>query len=281
MKKFLKWMGFVVLGLVGILFFAAVYIYFASEAEFDHRFDVAAAQVPDIPTDPAEIAAGERLARIRGCHSCHGADLSGAVPVDIPHVARFTAPNITGGAHKYTNAELVSVIRTGVRPDGKSTWLMPSGMFAHMSDAELGQIVAYVRSVPPRSGLEGGTEMRALGRMIVAKGDFLSSAREVAALAEAKIEFDRANPVSHGRYLVMNACSECHAQDLKGREVAHAPTLDIVKGYSREQFERLMREGVGTGERTFALMTPTAKERFSYLSADEVAAMYAFLHSRS
>lgn len=281
MKKFLKWMGFVVAGLVGIILIGAVYVYFASQSEFDRRFEVASVHVPEIPTEAAAIAEGERLARMRGCHACHGQDLSGAVPVDIPNVAKFTAPNISGGGRSFSDAELVAAIRTGVKPDGTSTWLMPSVMFAHMTDENLGQIVAYLRSVPPRAGIEGGTEMRPIGRAIVAKGDFLSSAREVAALEEKEMQLDAADPVSHGRYLAMNLCSECHGQDLNGRPVAHnAPNLAVVKGYSAEAFANFMKDGKALGGRELELMSQTARERFSVMTPAEVSAMYAFLQAR-
>ena len=61
---------------------------------------------------------------------------------------------------------------------------------------------------------------------------------------------------------------------------ANAPSLVLVKGYSAEQFARLMRDGVGIGERQFELMTPTAKARFSHLTPDEVQAVYEYLQSR-
>ena len=65
-----------------------------------------------------------------------------------------------------------------------------------------------------------------------------------------------------GAYLVMNLCSECHAQDLEGEPLAKSPSLAVAKGYSAEDFARLMSTGVGLGDRTFELMTPTAKARF-------------------
>lgn len=278
MKRFLKWTGFVVAGLVGIVLIGAVYVYFASQSEYGRRFEAATPAMPTIPADADAITEGARLAHMRGCHACHGDQLTGSVPVDIPHFAKFTAPNLTG---KFSDAELVTAIRMGVKRDGTSSWLMPSVMFAHMNDEDLGRIVAYVRSLPASAGLEGGTEMRAIGRAIVAKGDFVASAREVAALSEKIIAFDRADPVSHGRYLVMNLCSECHGQDLNGRPVAHnAPNLAVVKGYSAAAFAQFMKDGKGLGGRELELMSATARERFAIMTPDEISAMYAFLLSR-
>ncbi|MEJ0085846.1 MAG: c-type cytochrome [Pseudomonadota bacterium] len=280
MKKFLQWTGFVVAGLVVVAVVGCVWIYFASEAEFDHRFTLAAPQVPAIPADAASIAEGERLARMRGCMHCHGENLAGAVPLDIPNLVRFVAPNVTTAVPQYSDPDLVNLIRGGVRRDGTSTWFMPASMFAHMNDEDLGRILAYVRAVPARGGISGATEMRPLGRMIVAKGDFKSSAREVAELNESQIPVDPADPVGRGRYLVMNLCSECHGQDLNGDALAQSPPLAVAKTYTDKQFARLMLEGVALGDRKLPLMGETARARFSPLSADEVRAMYTYLRSR-
>jgi mono/diheme cytochrome c family protein len=78
----------------------------------------------------------------------------------------------------------------------------------------------------------------------------------------------------------MSFCSECHGQNLQGRPEAKSPALVIAKGYSQEQFARLLHEGVGLGDRTFELMTPTAKSRFSHLTPEEVQAIHTYLQAR-
>ena len=65
------------------------------------------------------------------------------------------------------------------------------------------------------------------------------------------------------------------AQDLQGVAPINAPALAVAKGYSLEQFTRLMQEGVGMGDRQFKLMTPTAKARFTQFTPDEIAAVHA------
>jgi mono/diheme cytochrome c family protein len=102
-----------------------------------------------------------------------------------------------------------------------------------------------------------------------------------AGVASADIAVDPADPLTRGRYLVMNACSECHGQDLAGRAEAHSPPLTIAKSYSVEDFAKLMREGTALGGRRTELMSPTSVARFASLTPDEISAMYAFLQSRS
>lgn len=285
MKKFFRWVGFVAAGLAALFCVAAAYVYFASERALTREYASVAENIAPLSLDAAargiEIAEGKRLAQIVGCMHCHGPALTGDVPLDIPNVARFVAPNVTEVAPHYSDAQLATLIRRGIRADGSATVFMPSDMLVHLSDADLARIIAYVRTVPSAGGIVGKTEIRPIGRMIVALGDFKTGPESAAGLASADIAVDPADPVSLGRYLVMNACSECHGQDLAGREVAHSPPLSVAKSYSEADFAKLMREGVALGGRTTELMSPTAVARFSALTADEVSAMYAFLQTRS
>ena len=51
------------------------------------------------------------------------------------------------------------------------------------------------------------------------------------------------------------------------------------EGIPLEQFTRLMQQCVGLGDRELRLMTPTARERFTQASTDEIAAMHGYLQS--
>lgn len=52
----------------------------------------------------------------------------------------------------YPDADLARIIRRGVRPDGRTVVVMPSEMFSALTDADLGKILAYLHSEPPRAG---------------------------------------------------------------------------------------------------------------------------------
>ena len=284
MKKVFKWLGIVAVGLVALVCIAVGYVYFASEHALTREYDRVVETVAPLSLDAAarniEISEGKRLARIVGCTHCHGEALTGT-PIDIPNIARFVAPNVTKIAPHYDDAQLATLIRRGIRLDGKGTVFMPTEMLVHLSDADLAKIIAWVRTVPQADGITEKTEVRPLGRMIVAMGEFKAGPDAAAPFKSADILVDPADTVSRGRYLVMNACSECHGQDLAGREVAHSPPLTIAKSYSEADFAKLLREGVALGGRTTELMSPTAVARFSALTPDEVSSIYAFLQSRS
>jgi cytochrome c553 len=277
-KKILKWLGFVVLGFIAVVIFAIMYVHFAFERELDRKYKVSAETLSvSLPTDPAEIAEGKRLAQLTGCIHCHGENLSGAVPVDIPGFARFVAPNLTSILPTYSDAELVGLFRHGVKRDGGGAWLMPSQMLRNLHDEDMARIIAWVRTMPARDGITEHTQIHLMGRVIVVLGKFKSAAQQIEELNAAGAGADIAG---RGAYLVMNLCSECHGQDLKGEEAAKSPSLAVAKGYSAEAFAHLMSSGIGLGDRTFELMTPTAKARFAHLNTDEVDAIYAFLQSR-
>ena len=284
MKKVLKWLGFVVAGIAALSCIAVAYVFFASERALNREHEKITESFAPAPIDTAarniEIAEGRRLARVVGCTHCHGESLTGA-PIDVPPFARFVAPNVTTIAPDYSDAELATLIRRGIRRDGKGTLFMPSDMLVHLTDADLARIIAYVRTIPRAAGITEKTEVRPLGRLIVAMGEFQTGPDAAAAFKSADVVVDPADPVSRGRYLVMNACSECHGQDLAGREAAHSPSLSIAKSYSEADFAKLMREGVALGGRKTELMSTTAVARFSVLSPDEVSDMYEFLQSGS
>jgi cytochrome c553 len=281
-KKFLKWTGFVVGGLLGVALLGFAYLYFASEREVARQYTLVDDAALIIPTDAAEIAEGQRFAQLAGCMHCHGDNLAGTVVDDIPNLLRLVAPNISTRLPAYNDGQLATMLRKGVKPDGKSVMFMPSEMFRHMSDQDLARVIAFLRTKPPvAEGITETTQLRPIGRLIIATGDYQLAARVIESLPAADGAFDANDPVSRGRYLTMNFCSECHAQDLQGVTPINAPALAVAKGYSLGQFTKLMQQGVGLGDRELKMMSPTAKARFTQFTPDEIAAVYTFLQSRS
>jgi len=280
-KKFLKWTGFVVASLVGLVLVGVVLLYVLSERVLNRHFEVAASAAIILPTDPADIAEGRRLAHLTGCTHCHGENLAGDVPLEIPNVVRFVAPNLTELLPRYSDAQLVTLLRKGVRPDGTGVLFMPSEMIRHLNDQDLARVIAFARSLPPTPGIAGKTEVRMVGRYILASGQFQPAAQMIELAAPDAVPPGLSATAARGRYLAMSACSECHGQDLNGNPGANGPPLAVAQAYSAEDFSRLMHEGVALGGRELELMSRTARARFSVLTPEETQAIHAFLHSRS
>jgi cytochrome c553 len=279
LKTFYKWTGFVVAALAVVALIALTWIYFASEREFGRHYTAADHATLSLPTAITDIAEGERIAQLGGCLHCHGEKLTGTVVDDIPHLVRLVAPNISVALPAYSDAQLATVLRSGIKPDGSSVLFMPSEMFRHFSDQELARVIAYLRTVPATpDGIQERTQVRILGRLIVAKGDYQPPARAIEGLAAPVREYTD-DAVSRGRHLAMAFCSECHGQNLEGFAPINAPPLKVAQGYSADQFARLMHEGVALGDRELKLMGSTARARFSKFTADEISAVYGYLRT--
>ena len=86
------------------------------------------------------------------CDGCHGNDFGGAAVVDIALVGHWVAPNLTTGEGSVTKGFTANdwdrAVRHGVRHNGQTS-SMPSQDFVNLTDHELSDIVAYIRSLPP------------------------------------------------------------------------------------------------------------------------------------
>jgi len=277
LRKILKWATVAVGGLVGVLLLAVVAIWIAGGRVLAKSYDVPLTSVA-IPADPASVEEGRRLAFIRGCTGCHKRDLSGQVFFDEPMLARVIATNLSTRIPHYSDEELVRMIRHGVAPDGRGTPAMPSSMFYHLSDHDVGAIVAFLRTMPPVENELPTTTIRLMGRFGLVVGQYHMQADLI------DHEADRIPPATedgtpNGRYLAYTACTECHGQELEGGEFSQAPPLAIVKAYSLDEFTQLMQAGVPRDGRDLEMMGPVAVNRFSNFTDEEIEALHGYLQS--
>jgi mono/diheme cytochrome c family protein len=278
MKRALRWIGIGLAGLVGLVIIAYAVAYILSERVLRQTYALPKVSI-SIPTDPESVAEGKRLAITRGCfNGCHGKEGKGLVMVDEPMIGRVVAPNLTVAVRKYSDAELVNIIRNGVRPDGRSMVIMPSEVFIHLTDEDLGRILAFLKSLPEATGPGPSVSLGPAARAGLAAGKFQLAAQFIA---------DAASPPDatgeeavRGRYIARSTCSGCHGADLRGTSVPEeSPDLRVVAAYSPEAFTQLMRTGVPIGGRKLAMMGAVARDNLSRLTDAEIAALYAYLHT--
>lgn len=275
-------------GLLALLLLALGGLYLLSERilDRDYRVDVHAVSVPD---DSAAVAEGRRLARLRGCFGgCHGEGTEGGAFFDPPGVrgllmGRLVAPDLARIADEWTVAELEGAIRHGIRPGGGSTLAMPSTMFHGLSDEDLGKILAFLRSREPAGGPGTETRVGPLARLIILRGGFPPQAERIEHRRPHPDTTPTEDPLRHGAYLAHTLCTECHGTHLEGGSGPDAaPPLSVVAGYGPEEFARLMETGDAVGDRELRpLMREVARGRFSHLTEEEVAALYAYLLRRA
>jgi mono/diheme cytochrome c family protein len=116
--------------------------------------------------DPAAVARGKYLVTIASCHDCHTPGyflgkpdmaryLGGSdVAFELPGLGAFVGPNLTPdkatGLGNWTDAQVISAIQKGTRPDGRMLApIMPYHAFANLTPQDAQAIVAFLRSIPP------------------------------------------------------------------------------------------------------------------------------------
>ncbi|MGH7620481.1 MAG: c-type cytochrome [Gemmatimonadaceae bacterium] len=102
------------------------------------------------PSPTAEY--GAYVAQVGGCKGCHGPGLSGGkIPAGDPSWGPAANLTPSGELGTWTEAQFVSTLRTGTRPNGFALKdPMPWKTIGRMTDDELHALWLYLRSVPPR-----------------------------------------------------------------------------------------------------------------------------------
>ena len=224
----MRWALRIILALVILVIIVVGALYLIGGAKLDKTYSVSAAALT-IPTDAASIARGQHLAfAIAKCSDCHSAGLSGKVFLDVPPF-RIVAPNLTRGAGgvgaSLSDADLARAIRDGVAPDGRALLVMPSDAFSHLSDADLADIIAYVKSVPPVNNQLPASDVRPLGRILMGAGLMPPPAAAVIDHSMAHgATMPPAATVEYGKYMAqVGGCLGCHGANLSGGEIPGVP----------------------------------------------------------
>mgnify|MGYP001305376414 CR=1 FL=1 len=292
MKTVFRWVGIVFGVLVGLIILTIGAIYFITESRINKTYDIQVETVA-IPTDAATIEYGKHVATIRACIECHGEDLGGKIYIEDPAVGRLVTSNLTAGKNgsgsSYTDADYVRAIRHGVGSDGKPLLLMPSLEFYYLSDADLGAVIAYVKSVPPvDSDLPRNQVALPLRAIYLFSG-------EVGMLSAEVIDHESPPPIApeagvtdaYGEYLAVT-CTGCHGKGLSGGPIPGAPpgwpeALNLTPGgeligWSEPDFIAAMRTGVTPAGRQLRNEFMPWKV-LGQMTDDELRALWLYLQS--
>jgi len=290
MYAVLRAFGFLVLGIALVVVVAAVAIYVVSENKLNQTLSLPSETVP-IPTDTSAIQRGQHLAAAVGvCIDCHGPNLAGKVFIDDPLLGRVIAANLTRGrggvGATHSDADFVRSIRHGVTPGGRPLLVMPSDDYYHFSDADLGAIIAYIRSLPAVDTPTASNELRVLGRVLFATGQLpLQPALDINHSGPRP----QAPPIGmtpeYGKYLADNAgCPGCHGPGLSGGVIAEAPPGTIPAAnltpaglgtWSEADFFKAMRTGTRPDGRVLDTFMPWPY--YAQMTDDELRAVWRFL----
>ena len=277
--------------IAGLLLLLAGTVIVVSNARLHTRFSVTPTAIA-VATDSATIARGQHFATAIGkCVDCHGDNLSGQV-MDLGPVGQFAARNLTGGkggTAGWSDADWVRALRHGVRPDSSLLVFMPSMLSAQLSAADLGAIIAYVRSVPPVDHELPPNRIGPIGRVLV----MLKPGRLIPALG---IDHSAAPPPAipagptpeYGRYLtVVGGCVYCHGDDLRGGikegPPDTPPSADLTSNgptaaWSEADFSTALRTGLRPDGTAINPMMPWRMTRL--MTDEEISAVWAYLKTK-
>jgi cytochrome c553 len=222
---------------------------------------------------------------VLACTECHGADLAGA-PVIKGGIGRVYAPNLTPGGVglKLTDADFDRAIRHGVAPDGTRLFFMPSQAYSALSDADLRDVVAYLRTLPAVDRSTPPREFGFGGRMLAVTHNLPAGADRIDHSTVHPASEPPSAGAAYGKYLArISGCYQCHGPDLGGghfegpSDVPRAPNISpsAIGSWSLAQFGAALRDGRDPSGRKLNPFMPW--HAYAGLNDDEVAALYAFL----
>jgi len=229
-RTILRWVGRLLVMVVVLALIGAGVVYAASERRLRQTFDTTVDSVP-VPSDGASVARGEHLVRnIVNCTLCHGSDLGGAVYSSSPAVGTIAGPNLTRGKGglpaDYSDLDYVRAIRHGVRRDGRSLIVMPSEVFTHLSQEDLGAVLAFLKQAPPVDREVPRSGFGPVGRALLATGKMNILVAGKTPRIDAPLSVPRDTTPAYGKYIAdISGCHGCHGFGLSGGRVAGPPGL--------------------------------------------------------
>jgi mono/diheme cytochrome c family protein len=288
-KKILKWAGIVVGSLIGVIVVIALVLFLLGSSKVGKDYDVQVASIP-IPTGADAVERGRHYIETLGlCSECHGDRLEGDILEDDPAFGTLAPPNLTSGAGgiggTLTDIDYVRSIRHGIGRDGKSLVIMPSHHYNSISDADLGAIIAFLKSLPPITNQVPETKLGPLGKVITLMAGDLLPASVIDHTAARPPEPIPGVTAEYGKYL-SNICTVCHGENLSGGSVpgesGDAPVgrnltpKGALVSWSESDFMNTLRTGVTpAGEQLDEEFMPWP--HFKHLTDDELKALWLYV----
>jgi cytochrome c2 len=304
MRKFLKVLLLIVAGLIVLVGLFAAFVAIRGIPKYTPE-----KVTVKIDYTPARVAQGEKLASML-CVKCHYNEeshkLTGKELSEVTQFGKIYSRNITHdptvGIGNWTDGELITLIRTGVRPDGQ---YIPPYMpkLVNISDEDLYSVISFLRSDNPMVQADPTSQPPS-------KPSFLTKFLCTIAFKPFPLPKhpianpDTTNPVTLGKYIALHQleCYSCHSEDFAKNDYQFPEkssgffgggnTLVDKEGHKLLSLNLTMDDETGIGkwsEDEFVTAVKTGilpngqpglrypMEPYTNLTEKEVRAIYAYL----
>ena len=188
----------------------------------------------------------------------------------------------------YTDADWERAVRHGVRPSGQVLLIMPSHHFNHMSDEDLGAVLAFLKTFPPVDEAVPARRVGPVGNILIGAGLFGEMpAEQIDHDAGHAATLAPAASAEYGHYMVeLATCADCHGEKLDGvvtgGDPAALPAPNLTPAgdlahWTEADFMQTLRTGVTPEGRPLSTEMPW--EFFGKMEDRDLAAIFAYLKS--
>lgn len=267
----------------------ALFIFIGSERRLRAKYDMTVQPVAAL-TDSASLARGRHLFQSISCSLCHGEDGGGAIMEQDRMIGTMAGPNLTTGrggtGAQRSDEDWIRAIRRGVRHDGTSLIVMPSEVFTHIADSDLGAMLGYLRQLPPVDRDVPKSGFGPMGRALLAAGKLNILVAPKTPVFDAPATPPPAGTSEYGRYLAdISGCHGCHGYGLSGGRVAGPPGLPPASNltptgighWTEADFTRAVRDGKRPDGKVLDEFMPW--QVFRNMSDDDLHSLWLYLQT--
>lgn len=290
MKRALKWLGSIVGVLVVLLLAGIGTVYAITLTRMDKQYPTSV-ELVRIPTDPASVARGKHLAEAVGkCQVCHGDNYAGTKVFNDAAFAQLTSANLTSGkggiGGTFADADYIRAMRHGVGRDGKSLFFMPAEAYYHFNDTDLGQVIAYLKTLPPVD--QNVPPQRSIGpiaRAVSLMTPFPLLSAPLVPVGEPRPADVNPGPTrEYGEYLAkVGGCTSCHGAVLTGgNKIDGVVAANLTPGgevgkWTEADFTKAIRTGTRPNGAVLSAVMPWPYAK--NMTDDEIRAIWLYIHS--
>jgi hypothetical protein len=176
------------------------------------------------------------------------------------------ATNLTSGeggvGKSYTDIDWVRAIRHGVKPNGRVEIEM--GNYSTMSDRDLGDLIAYLKQLPPVDTNLPAMHLGWILPLAPALGYDVPAAEQIEHNALQPMDSMPDASAEYGSYLV-TICMGCHSSNLSSK----------FDGWTQDDFFQMMQTGALPGSRQLGPEMPLDRE----MNDAELTALWFYFQS--